>query len=318
MARVFDSISQCIGSTPLVRLNKLAAPKGANVLVKLESQNPTGSVKCRAAAKMVLDAEQKKLLTIGSKEITVIESTSGNTGIGLAFICAVRGYPLVITMPEAASIERRQIMASYGAKIILTDGKMGMNGAIDKVKELIANDPKHYFYADQFNNPSNPEAHFNTTAPEIFNDTNGKTDILVSSVGSGGTLTGIAEYFKEYKKQMLYTVAVEPASSAVLTAARAKKKPKIGHHQIQGIGAGFIPSVLRLDLIDEVVAVSDAEAFEYTKRMCKEEAISCGISGGAAVCAALKLANRPENKGKNIVVILPDSVEKYLSTALFI
>lgn len=303
---VFSNNAASIGMTPLVRINHLTKGLHATVLAKVEGRNPAYSVKCRIGAAMIEDAEQRGVLKPGMK---VVEPTSGNTGIALAFVCAAKGYPLTLIMPDTMSVERRLMLRSFGAELILTPGADGMKGAIRKAEELA--ERPDYYMPQQFKNPANPAIHFKTTGPEIWNDTNGKVDILVSGVGTGGTITGISRYFEQEKKQPLYSVAVEPATSAVLSG-----NPP-GKHKIQGLGAGFIPDTLDQSIIDEVVQVTDDESFAMAPRLAKEEGITCGISSGAAMAAALKIAARPESAGKTIVVILPDSGERYLSTALF-
>lgn len=303
---VFEDNSQAIGRTPLVRINRLAQDTGATVLAKIEGRNPAYSVKCRIGAAMIWDAEKSGKLKPGMK---VVEPTSGNTGIALAFVCAARGYPLTLTMPDSMSIERRMMLKSFGAELILTPGAEGMNGAINKATELSEN--PEYFMPQQFKNPANPQIHFETTGPEIWNDTDGKIDILVAGVGTGGTITGISRYIKEELGEKLHSIAVEPVNSPVLSGGSP------GKHKIQGIGAGFKPDILDMSLVDEVVQVTDDESFETAQRIAREEGITCGISCGAAMAAALKVAARPESAGKTIVVVLPDSGERYLSTPLF-
>ncbi|MBW3542911.1 MAG: cysteine synthase A [Planctomycetes bacterium] len=303
---VFKDNSESIGRTPLVRINRLAKGLKATVLAKIEGRNPAYSVKCRIGASMIWDAEKKGLLKPGMK---VVEPTSGNTGIALAFVCAARGYPLTLTMPDTMSLERRMMLKSYGSELILTPGAEGMKGAIAKAEE-IARDPAFYM-PQQFKNPANPEIHFKTTGPEIWNDTDGKVDILISGVGTGGTITGVSRYFEKEKGQPLHSVAVEPIGSPVLSGGSP------GKHKIQGIGAGFVPDVLDMSFVDEVVQVGDEESFEMAPRIAKEEGITCGISSGAAMVAALKVAARPESAGKTLVVVLPDSGERYLSTPMF-
>ncbi|MGD9639048.1 MAG: cysteine synthase A [Alphaproteobacteria bacterium] len=317
MAQIFENNAQTIGNTPLVKLNKLSRDLKATIVVKVEGRNPAYSVKCRVGAALIAAAEKEGRLKPGSKAVTVIEPTSGNTGIGLAYTCAAKGYPLIITMPETMSIERRKMLKAFGAELILTEGSKGMKGAIAKAEELANNYPQKYFMPQQFKNPANPEIHFKTTAPEIWRDTDGKMDILVAGIGTGGTITGITKYFKQEKNTPIYAVGVEPSGSAVLTAIKNGNEPKAGTHKIQGIGAGFKPDVLDLDLIDEIAAIGDDDAINTAKRMHLEEGITCGISSGAAVFAALELAAKPENEGKLIVVILPDAGERYLSSALF-
>ncbi|MHB8104554.1 MAG: cysteine synthase A [Dehalococcoidales bacterium] len=297
--------TEIIGNTPLVRLNRVTAGAKAEVVAKLEFFNPGSSVKDRIGVAMIADAEAKGLI---KKDTVIVEPTSGNTGIALAFVCAAKGYRLVLTMPDTMSVERRQLLSFFGAELILTPGAEGMSGAIKKAEQLAAE--KHYFMPQQFKNPANPEIHRLTTADEIWRDTDGRADILVAGVGTGGTLTGVAEELKT-RKPGFKAIAVEPEGSPVLSTGKA------GAHKIQGIGAGFIPDVLRKDLIDEIVTVSNDDAGNTARRLAKEEGILAGISSGAAVWAAVKVAQRPENAGKLIVVILPDTGERYLSTWLF-
>lgn len=306
MKRVFDDITGTIGNTPLVRLNRVTQGLEATVLAKLESFNPLSSVKDRIAANMIAAAEKAGLI---KEDTIIVEPTSGNTGIGLAFVCASRGYRLLLTMPETMSHERRALLRALGAELVLTPGTAGMGGAIQKAEQLVAED-SHYLMLQQFQNPANPEIHRLTTAEEIWRDTDGQVDIFVAGVGTGGTITGVAEALKP-RKQGLRAIAVEPADSPVLSGGKA------GPHKIQGIGAGFIPDVLRLDLVDEIVRVSNEEAMNMARRLAKEEGILTGISGGAAAHAALQVAGRPENEGKTIVFIAPDTGERYLSTPLF-
>jgi cysteine synthase len=317
MARIYEDNSQSIGQTPLVRINRIAAGLPAIVLAKIEGRNPAYSIKCRIGASMIWAAEKDGKLRPGNKDITVIEPTSGNTGIALAYVCAARQYPLILTMPETMSLERRRMLKVFGADLILTEGPKGMPGAIAKAEEIIAGNPKKYYMPQQFKNPANPEIHFKTTGPEIWDDTDGKVDILVSGVGTGGTITGVSRYIKQEKRKQIWSVAVEPINSPVLTAIRNGQTPQPGPHKIQGIGAGFKPDVLDLSIVDEVATVSNEESFEMARRLHKEEGITVGISSGAAMSAAIKVAARKENKGKTIVVILPDSGERYLSSALF-
>jgi cysteine synthase A len=317
MARIFDDNSQSIGRTPLVRLNRVTQGAGATVLAKIEGRNPAYSVKCRIGASMIAAAERDGKLVPGARDRTIVEPTSGNTGIALAFVAAARGYPIVLTMPETMSLERRRMLRAFGAELVLTEGAKGMPGAIAKAKEIAASDPGRYFVPQQFENPANPDVHFRTTGPEIWDDTDGKVDILVSGVGTGGTITGVSRYVKQERKRKLHSVAVEPVHSPVLTAIRNGEPPKPGPHKIQGIGAGFKPDVLDLSLVDDVVTVSNDESIEMARRLHREEGITGGISCGAAVAAAVKVASRPESKGKLLVVILPDAGERYLSSALF-
>ena len=314
MAQIYADNSLSIGRTPLVRLNRLTEGTGAMVLAKIEGRNPAYSVKCRIGAAMIWDAEERGVLGPGKE---IVEPTSGNTGIALAFVAAARGIPITLTMPETMSIERRKLLLAYGAKLVLTEGAKGMKGAIDKAEEIAASDPGRYVLLQQFKNPANPAIHVKTTGPEIFEDTDGQVDIFVAGVGTGGTITGVSRYLKQERGLPLTTVAVEPEASPVLTQARAGDALQPGPHKIQGIGAGFVPDVLDLGLIDAVERVSNEEALETARRLAREEGILSGISCGAAAAVALRLARRPENAGKTIVVILPDSGERYLSSALF-
>ncbi len=303
---IFSDNSETIGRTPLVRINRLTEGLKATVLAKIEGRNPAYSVKCRIGASMIWDAEESGKL---KKGMHVVEPTSGNTGIALAFVCASRGYPLTLTMPDTMSIERRLMLRAFGAELMLTPGADGMKGAIQAAEEL--SQKSGYFMPQQFKNPANPAIHFKTTGPEIWEDTGGNVDILVAGVGTGGTITGISRYFEQEKKKSLHSVAVEPTNSPVISGGGP------GKHKIQGIGAGFIPDNLDTSLVDEVIQVTDEEAFEMAPRIAIVEGITCGISCGAAMVAALKVAARPESEGKTIVVILPDSGERYLSTAMF-
>lgn len=303
---VFKDNSESIGRTPLIKINRLTQGLNSTVLAKIEGRNPAYSVKCRIGAAMIWDAESSGKLKPG---MHVVEPTSGNTGIALAFVCAARGYPLTLTMPETMSVERRTMLKSFGAELILTPGADGMKGAIAKADELAKQEG--WFMPQQFKNPANPAIHFKTTGPEIFNDTEGKIDIFVSGVGTGGTITGVSRYLKQEKKLPLKTIAVEPANSPVLSGGSP------GKHKIQGIGAGFIPDILDRSIIDEIMQVTDDESIEMAKKLMRLEGITCGISCGAAMAAALKVAARPESAGKVIVTVLPDSGERYLSTALF-
>jgi len=314
MTKWFEDNAQSIGHTPLVRLNHITDGAQATVLVKIEGRNPAYSVKCRIGAAMVWDAEQRGLLGPGKE---LVEPTSGNTGIALAFVAAAKGIPLTLTMPETMSIERRKLLVAYGAKLVLTEGAKGMSGAIAKAEEIAASDPNRYVLLQQFRNPANPDIHEKTTGPEIWDDTEGKIDIFVSGVGTGGTITGVSQYIKKTKGKPILTVAVEPAASPVLTQHRAGLDIKPGPHKIQGIGAGFVPSVLDLSVVDEIEQVTNEEAILYAQRLAKEEGILAGISCGAAVAVAIRYAQRPEHAGKIIVVVLPDSGERYLSSILF-
>ena len=313
MANWFADNSLSIGGTPLVRLNHIAGDAAATILAKIEGRNPAYSVKCRIGAAMVADAEKRGLLSPGKH---IVEPTSGNTGIALAFVAAARGIPLTLTMPETMSIERRKLLVAFGAKLMLTEGAKGMGGAIAKAEEIAASDNK-YVMLQQFKNPANPAIHEQTTGPEIWNDTDGNIDIFVSGVGTGGTLTGVSRYIKNSKGKAITTVAVEPSASPILTQKRAGEELKPGPHKIQGIGAGFVPDNLDMSMVDEVEQVSNEDAVLYARRLAKEEGILSGISCGAAVAAAVRQAQHPENAGKTIVVVLPDSGERYLSSILF-
>ncbi|HNL68903.1 MAG TPA: cysteine synthase A [Leptospiraceae bacterium] len=311
--KIFEDNTLTIGRTPLVQLNRVAAGKGARVIAKIEGRNPAYSVKCRIGAAMIWDAEKKGKL---KKGMEIVEPTSGNTGIALAYVAAARGYPLTLTMPESMSIERRKVLKAFGAKLVLTEAAKGMKGAIEKATEIANSDSAKYFMPQQFDNPANPAIHEETTGPEIWQDTEGKIDIFVAGVGTGGTITGVGRYLEKQNKA-IQIVAVEPAHSPVLTQTMKGEKVAPGPHKIQGIGAGFVPSIVDISLIDRVEQVTNDESIEMARRLAKEEGILCGISCGAAATAALRLASLPENAGKNIVVILPDSGERYLTTALF-
>ena len=314
MANWFEDNAQSIGRTPLVRLNRIIPNARARVLAKIEGRNPAYSVKCRLGAAMVWDAEKRGVLGPGKE---LVEPTSGNTGIALAFVAAARGYPLTLTMPETMSIERRKLLVAYGAKLVLTEGPKGMGGAIAKAEEIAASDPSRYVLLQQFKNPANPAIHEKTTGPEIWEDTDGKIDVLVSGVGTGGTLTGVSRYIKGTRGKKILTVAVEPTHSPVISQTLANQPLVPGPHKIQGIGAGFIPKNLDLSLVDRVEQVTNDEAIQMARRLAREEGMLCGISCGAAMAAALRLAREPALKGKTIVVILPDAGERYLSGALF-
>ncbi|GAA0819654.1 cysteine synthase A [Colwellia asteriadis] len=315
MSTIFEDNSTSIGNTPLVKLNRvIKTENGTNVYAKVEARNPSFSVKCRIGASMVWDAENKGLLSEGKE---IVEPTSGNTGIALAFVAAARGYGITLTMPNTMSLERRKLLVALGANVVLTDGAKGMGGAIAKAQEIKDSDPEKYVLLAQFDNPANPKIHEETTGPEIWRDTDGNVDIFVAGVGTGGTLTGTSRYLKLTQGKAITTVAVEPTDSPVITQALAGEEIKPGPHKIQGIGAGFIPGNLDLTMVDAVEQVSNEESFEMAHRLMKEEGILAGISSGAAVVAAKRIAERPENQGKNIVVILPSSAERYLSSALF-
>lgn len=312
MAGWFKDNAQSIGRTPLVRLNHVVGNTEAIVLAKIEGRNPAYSVKCRIGAAMVLDAEKRNLLGRGKE---LIEPTSGNTGIALAFVAATRGIPLTLIMPETMSVERRKLLTAFGAKLILTEGARGMPGAI--AEELVASNPGRYVLLQQFKNPANPLVHEETTGPEIWNDTDGAIDIFVSGVGTGGTITGVSRHIKRTRGKNITSVAVEPSGSPVLSQTRANQPLKPGPHKIQGLGAGFVAEVLDLSLVDAIEQVTNEEAIEFARRLAREEGLLSGISSGAAVAVAARLAQRPENAGKTIVVVLPDSGERYLSTILF-
>jgi cysteine synthase len=310
---IFPDNSFSIGRTPLVRLNRVTDGAQATVVAKVEGRNPAYSVKCRIGAAMIWDAERRGILKPGKE---LIEPTSGNTGIALAYVGAARGYPVTLLMPETMSLERRMVLKLLGAKLILTDGALGMGASIERAEQMVAAEPKRWVLLQQFQNPANPEIHFKTTGPEIWDDTQGKVDALVAGIGTGGTITGISRYIKLEKKKAILSVGVEPRGSAVISQTLAGQVPEPGPHGIQGIGAGFIPDTLDLKMVDRVEKVDDEESIEMARRLAREEGLLCGISCGAAVAAAVKLAHEPEMKGKLIVVILPDSGERYLSSAL--
>ncbi|HDZ57122.1 MAG TPA: cysteine synthase A [Pseudomonas xinjiangensis] len=313
MSRIFADNSQAIGNTPLIRINRLG-PKGVDILAKIEGRNPAYSVKCRIGASMVWDAESSGRLKPG---MTIVEPTSGNTGIGLAFVAAARGYKLKLTMPSSMSLERRKVLKALGAELVLTDPALGMKGAIAKATEIADADPSQHVLLQQFENPANPDIHEKTTGPEIWDDTEGAIDVLVSGVGTGGTITGVSRYIKNTCGKSIMSVAVEPTSSPVITQAMAHEEIKPSPHKIQGIGAGFVPGNLDLSLVDRVEQVTDDESKAMALRLMREEGILCGISCGAAMAAAVRLAQLPEMQGKTMVVILPDSGERYLSSMLF-
>ncbi|NJD90791.1 MAG: cysteine synthase A [Geobacter sp.] len=314
MSKIYADNSQSIGNTPLVKLNHITKGAKATILAKVEARNPAYSVKCRIGANMIWDAEERGVLKPG---VEIIEPTSGNTGIALAYVAAARGYKLTLTMPETMSIERRRVLAALGANLILTPGAEGMKGAISKAEEIAASEPDRWFLPQQFKNPANPAIHEKPTGPEIWNDTDGGVDVLVAGVGTGGTISGISRYIKNVKGKKIISVAVEPKESPVISQQLAGEPLKPGPHKIQGIGAGFIPDTLDLSVVDRVEQVTSEEAIEFAKRLAQEEGLLVGISCGAAVAAAVRLANLDEFAGKTIVVILPDGAERYLSTALF-
>ncbi len=314
MPNYYEDNALSIGKTPLVRINRVHDGAPVTLLAKIEGRNPAYSVKCRLGAAMVWDAEKKGLLGPGKE---IVEPTSGNTGIALAFVAAARGYPLTLTMPETMSIERRKLLTAYGAKLVLTEGPRGMSGAVAKAEEIAQSNPDRYVLLQQFKNPANPAIHEATTGPEIWDDTDGNVDIFVSGVGTGGTITGVSRYFKHGRGKAIHTVAVEPEASPVITQRRNGDPHKPGPHKIQGIGAGFIPDTLDLSIVDSVELVSNDEAVTFARRLAREEGILCGISCGAAMAAAVRIAKRPENAGKTIVTVLPDSGERYLSSILF-
>ena len=312
--RVYEDNTFSIGRTPLVRLNRVSEGCKATILGKIEGRNPGYSVKCRIGASMVWDAEKRGVLKPGKE---LIEPTSGNTGIALAFVAAARGYAITLTMPESFSIERRKVLKALGANLALTDGAHGMAGSISKAEEIVASDPQHYLMLQQFKNPANPEIHFRTTGPEIWEDTDGTIDVLVSGIGTGGTITGVSRYIKREKGKKILSVGVEPAVSSVISQRLAGQPMRPGPHPIQGIGAGFIPDTLDLEMVDRMELVSNDETIEMALRLSKEEGILAGISCGAAVAVAVRLGKNPEFAGKVIVAVLPDAAERYLSTVLF-
>jgi cysteine synthase A len=311
---VFEDNSLSIGRTPLIKLNRVTDGAPVTVYAKIEGRNPAYSVKCRIGASMVWDAEKRGILKPGKE---LIEPTSGNTGIALAFVAAARGYPITLTMPETMSVERRKVLKAFGANLVLTEGALGMKGAIARAEQIAASDPEKYVLLQQFKNPANPAIHEATTGPEIWDDTNGKIDILVCGVGTGGTITGISRYIKGTKGKAILSVAVEPTSSPVITQTMNGEPLKPGPHKIQGIGAGFVPDTLDISVIDQVEQVSNEESVAMARRLAAEEGILCGISCGAAAAAALRIAKDPAHAGKTIVVILPDSGERYLTSVLY-
>ncbi|MBL8222115.1 MAG: cysteine synthase A [Bryobacterales bacterium] len=311
---IFNDNSLSIGRTPLVKLNRVTDGAAATVLAKIEGRNPAYSVKCRIGASMIWDAEKRGVLKAGKE---LIEPTSGNTGIALAFVAAARGYSITLTMPETMSLERRKVLKALGANLVLTPGSEGMRGAISRAEQILASDPSRYVLLQQFKNPANPEIHFKTTGPEIWEDTEGGMDVFVSGVGTGGTITGVSRYFKLEKGKKILTVGVEPAASPVITQTRNGEPVKPGPHKIQGIGAGFIPDTLDLSMVDQVEQVTNEEAIDMARRLGREEGILCGISCGAAAAVAVRLAKQPEFHGKTIVTVLPDSGERYLSSPLY-
>jgi len=314
MARIYEDNSESIGGTPLVHLKRVGQGLGARILAKIEGRNPAYSVKCRIGSAMIWDAEKRGLLVPG---IEVVEPTSGNTGIALAFVCASRAYKLTLTMPETMSLERRQVLAAFGANLVLTPGSEGMSGAIRKAEEIASSDPGRWFMPQQFRNPANPAIHEATTGPEIWDDTDGQVDVFVSGIGTGGTITGVSRYLKKTRGKAVVTVGVEPAKSPVITQTLAGEPPKPSPHKIQGIGAGFVPANLDLSVVDRIETVTDEESIETARRLAREEGILCGISCGAAAAGAMRMAKLPEFAGKTIVTVLPDSGERYLSTVLF-
>jgi cysteine synthase len=314
MKCTYSDNSQSIGHTPLVKLNRITEGAKATVVAKIEGRNPAYSVKCRIGASMIWDAEERGLLKPGAE---ILEPTSGNTGIALAYVAAARGYRLTLTMPETMSMERRRVLAAFGANVILTPGAEGMKGAVARAEAMAASEPGRFFVPQQFKNPANPAIHERTTGPEIWKDTGGEIDVLVSGVGTGGTITGVSRHIKQGMGKAILSVAVEPKESPVITQKLAGKALKPGPHKIQGIGAGFIPDTLDLSILDRVEQVDSAEAVDFTRRLAREEGILCGISSGAGAAVAVRIARKEESAGRTIVVILPDAGERYLSTALF-
>jgi cysteine synthase len=310
----YQDNSFSIGRTPLIKLNRVVNGAKATVLAKIEGRNPAFSVKDRIGSAMIWDAEERGMLKPGKE---IVEPTSGNTGIALAYVAAARGYPITLTMPDAMSIERRKVLKVLGANVVLTEGATGMKGAMAKAEEIRSSDPNRYFIPQQFNNPANPRIHFRTTGPEIWEDTDGVVDVLVSGVGTGGTITGVSRYIKNEKRRPLLSIAVEPTTSAVITHTLNKEEVRPGPHKIQGIGAGFIPDTLDLSVVDRVEQVTNEESIEMARRLAKEEGLISGISSGAAAAAAVRVAKEAEMAGKTIVVILPDAAERYLTSALF-
>lgn len=314
MSTYFKDNADAVGRTPLVKLNRIAGTENARILAKIEGRNSAFSVKDRIGVYMIRDAEERGLIGEG---IEIVEPTSGNTGIALAYVCALKGYALTLTMPETMSIERRKVLKMFGARLVLTPGAKGVRGAVEKAEEIVAQNPEKCFMPQQFNNPANVQAHFETTGPEIWDATDGDIDVFVSGVGTGGTITGVSRYIKRHKGKELFSVAVEPSESPVITQTLAGRDPMPAPHKIQGIGAGFIPNILDLSLVDEVQLVSSDEAISFARLLARKEGILCGISSGAAAAVAVRLARLPEFEGKTIAVILPDAGERYLSTALF-
>ena len=311
---IFNDNSLSIGRTPLVKLNRVTDGAPATVLAKIEGRNPAYSVKCRIGASMIWDAEKRGTLKAGKE---IIEPTSGNTGIALAFVAAARGYSITLTMPETMSLERRKVLKALGANLVLTPGSEGMRGAISRAEQILASDPSRYVLLQQFKNPANPEIHLKTTGPEIWDDTEGGVDVFVAGIGTGGTITGVSRYFKLEKGKKILSIGVEPTASPVITQTRNGEQPKPGPHKIQGIGAGFIPDTLDLSMVDRVEQVTNEEAIDMARRLGREEGILCGISCGAAAAVAVRIAKQPEFHGKTIVTILPDSGERYLSSPLY-